>query len=85
MMNEIRVETAIGTLVAAPVGDYDYPGIEIRLIRNGKEAAHCVRMEVDQSDEINVLNLLAWSDWNDPKFNEPYGELDIDKEMEDIN
>lgn len=87
-MNEIRVETAIGTLVAKPCGDVSYPGIEICLIRNGKESCHSMRMEVDSMPILNndepVLNMIYWDGWDEPSAIRRIREEEIDKKMEEM-
>ncbi len=60
-MNKNQIRTELGTLNARVRSDPDYPGIDIRLERDGKEIL-LAWVEVDQYQKEPVLKLRLYAD-----------------------
>jgi len=67
---EIRVETPLGTLVAYPSIDSDFPGIYIDLERNGV-AMNVGLAEVDNADWSEDKGSLISRIWGDGEVEDP--------------
>lgn len=76
-MEELRVKTKIGALVAREVGDQNYPAIGI-FFDNGIEEIMLSTTEVDQSDKEALLRAFIYAD---KKFDKPTEEVLFDKEF----
>ena len=80
-MEKLCVETILGTLLAHPQGDTDYPGIGISLMRNGKEILLAV-VESNESrpSQAPYITLHGYANCDD---DEPTTSQDITAEALD--
>ena len=69
----MEIETRLGTLIAEPAPDKNYPGIYLSIKRDGKTFPICL-LEVEQWNPNDTPELAAhvWDPdevWDDPIFN----------------